>query len=35
MGTLSANIVSSNVRLYYTSSTLTNSNVKVYTTYIV
>jgi hypothetical protein len=35
MGTLSANIVSSNVRLYYTSSSVTNSNVKVYTTYIV
>ena len=35
LGTLSANIVSGNVRLYYTSTSVTNSNVKVYTTYIV
>jgi hypothetical protein len=35
LGTLTANVVSGNVRLYYTSSSLTNSNIKVYTTYIV
>jgi hypothetical protein len=35
LGTLSANVVGGNVRLYYTSTSLTNSNVKVYTTYIV
>ena len=35
LGTLSANIVSGNVKLYYTSTSVTNSNVKVYTTYIV
>jgi hypothetical protein len=35
MGTLSANVLSGNCRLYYTSSSLSNSNVKVYTTYIV
>jgi hypothetical protein len=35
LGTLTANVVSGNVRLYYTSSSLTNSNVKVATTYIV
>ena len=35
LGTLSANVVSGNVQLYYTSASLTNSNVKVYTTYIV
>jgi len=34
LGTLSANVQSSNVILYYTSSTLSNSNVKVATTYI-
>jgi hypothetical protein len=34
LGTLSANVVSGNVKLYYTSA-VTNSNVKVYTTYIV
>jgi hypothetical protein len=35
MGTLSANVVSGNARLYYTSSSLSNSNVKVATTLIV
>ena len=35
MGTFSCNIASGNVRLYYTSTSLTNSNVKVMTTYIV
>ena len=35
LGTLTANVVSGNVRLYYTSSSLTNSNIKVYSTYIV
>jgi hypothetical protein len=35
MGTLSANVVSGNARLYYTSSSLSNSNVKVLTTLIV
>jgi hypothetical protein len=35
MGTLSANVVSGNCRLYYTSTSLSNSNVKVMTTYIV
>ena len=35
MGTLSANVVSGNCRLYYTSTSLSNSNVKVLTTYIV
>ena len=35
MGVLTANIVSSNVRLYYTSSSITNSNVKVTATYVV
>jgi hypothetical protein len=34
MGTLTANVVSGNVRLYYNTA-LTNSNVKVYTTYII
>lgn len=34
MGTLSANVVSGNCRLYYTSSSLSNSNVKVVATYI-
>ena len=34
MGTLSANVVGGNCRLYYTSDSLSNSNVKVYTTYI-
>ena len=35
LGTLSANVVGANVNLYYTSTTLTNANVKVMTTYIV
>ena len=35
IGTLSANVVSGNVRLYYTSTSLTNANVKVMSTYIV
>ena len=35
LGTVSANVVSGDVRLYYTSTSLSNSNVKVYTTYIV
>jgi len=35
LGTFSANIVSGNVQLYYTSTTAVNSNVKVQTTYIV
>ena len=35
MGTLSANVVSGNARLYYTSTSLSNSNVKVMTTLIV
>lgn len=35
MGTLSANVVSGNCRLYYTSTSLSNSNVKVMTSYIV
>jgi len=35
MGTLTANVVSGNCRLYYTSTSLTNSNVKVQTNYIV
>ena len=34
LGSLTANVVSGNVRLYYNTA-LTNSNVKVYTTYIV
>jgi hypothetical protein len=34
IGTLSANVVSGNCRLYFTSSSLTNSNVKVLATYI-
>jgi hypothetical protein len=35
LGALSANVVSGNVRLYYTSSTLNSGNIKVYGTYIV
>jgi hypothetical protein len=35
MGTLSANVVSGNAQLYYTSTSLSNSNVKVVTTLIV
>jgi len=35
MGTLTANVVSGNCRLYYTSTSLSNSNVKVMTTLIV
>jgi len=35
LGTLSANVVSGNVNLYYTSSSVTNSNVKVQATRIV
>ena len=35
LGTFSANIVGSDVRLYYTSTSATNSNVKVQSTYIV
>ena len=34
MGTLSANVVGGNVNLYYTSISVTNSNVKVFATYI-
>ena len=35
MGTFACNIASGNVRLYFTSTSLTNSNVKVMSTYIV
>jgi hypothetical protein len=35
LGALSANVVSGNVRLYYTSSSLNSGNIKVYSTYIV
>ncbi len=35
LGTLSANVVSGNVRLYYTSSSLNSGNIKVFSTYIV
>jgi hypothetical protein len=35
MGTLSANVAGSDATLYYTSTSLTNSSVKVHTTYIV
>jgi hypothetical protein len=35
LGTLSANVVGANVNLYYTSTSATNANVKVMTTYIV
>jgi len=34
MGTLSANVLAGNVQLYYTSTSLTNSNVRVTTSYI-
>jgi hypothetical protein len=34
MGTLSANVLGGNVQLYYTSTSLTNSNVRVTTSYI-
>jgi fibronectin-binding autotransporter adhesin len=35
LGTFTANVASGNVNLYYTSTSATNSNVKVHTTYIV
>jgi hypothetical protein len=35
LGTFTANVASGNVNLFYTSTTATNSNVKVHTTYIV
>jgi hypothetical protein len=35
LGTFTANVASGNVNLYYTSTTATNSNVKVHSTYIV
>lgn len=34
IGSLSANVVSGNVKLYFTSSSITNANVRVHTTYI-